>query len=398
MRRNKIHYAWVIMICCFLLQAATTGIFNNCVSLYNPLILKEFGFSNGAFSATMTIRSFVSSASLILVSRVFNKKTYKLIYVICAAMCSLIFVSQIFYTKLWQWYVEKALLGFFLGFILTVPLNMMIQNWFKDSSGLALGFAMAASGLCGVVVNPLSSFMISNYGWRSGIIMLGVLCFVLIVPTILFFAKWTPEEKEMEPYVSSDKDKEDTEKEKLSDDKGLILMTIIEITIIYCITQYTYSISVFIDSLGYDVSFAALVTSAIMLGNLIGKILLGGLVDRYGSFKVTNITTVLIALSFIFFAFFKMKILLAAGGLFYGMSMSLASLLPGVLAKECFYPDIRGAVMSKTTSIATLAAALFYLGVSYSYDLFGSFRISFLLALLLCVITIVLSKKIERQM
>ena len=398
MRRNKIHYAWVIMICCFLLQAATTGIFNNCVSLYNPLILKEFGFSNGAFSATMTIRSFVSSASLILVSRVFNKKTYKLIYVICAAMCSLIFVSQIFYTKLWQWYVEKALLGFFLGFILTVPLNMMIQNWFKDSSGLALGFAMAASGLCGVVVNPLSSFMISNYGWRSGIIMLGVLCFVLIVPTILFFAKWTPEEKEMEPYVSSDKDKEDTEKEKLSDDKGLILMTIIEITIIYCITQYTYSISVFIDSLGYDVSFAALVTSAIMLGNLIGKVLLGGLVDRYGSFKVTNITTVLIALSFIFFAFFKMKILLAAGGLFYGMSMSLASLLPGVLAKESFYPDIRGAVMSKTTSIATLAAALFYLGVSYSYDLFGSFRISFLLALLLCVITIVLSKKIERQM
>ncbi|MBR6233664.1 MAG: MFS transporter [Erysipelotrichaceae bacterium] len=398
MRRNKIHYAWAIMICCFLLQAATTGIFNNCVSLYNPLILKEFGFSNGAFSATMTIRSFVSSASLILVSRVFNKKTYKLIYVICAAMCSLIFVSQIFYTKLWQWYVENALLGFFLGFILTVPLNMMIQNWFKDSSGLALGFAMAASGLCGVVVNPLSSFMISNYGWRSGIIMLGVLCFVLIVPTILFFAKWTPEEKGMEPYVSSDKDKEDTEKEKLSDDKGLILMTIIEITIIYCITQYTYSISVFIDSLGYDVSFAALVTSAIMLGNLIGKVLLGGLVDRYGSFKVTNITTVLIALSFIFFAFFKMKILLAAGGLFYGMSMSLASLLPGVLAKECFYPDIRGAVMSKTTSIATLAAALFYLGVSYSYDLFGSFRISFLLALLLCVITIVLSKKIERQM
>ena len=93
-----------------------------------------------------------------------------------------------------------------------------------------------------------------------------------------------------------------------------------------------------------------------------------------------------------------MKTLLAAGGLFYGMSMSLASLLPGVLAKECFYPDIRGAVMSKTTSIATLAAALFYLGVSYSYDLFGSFRISFLLALLLCVITIVLSKKIERQM
>ena len=398
MKENKIHYAWVIMICCFLLQAATTGIYNNCVSLYNPLILKEFGFSNGAFSAAMTIRSFVSSASLILVSRVFNRKTYKLIYVVCASLCSLIFVSQIFFTQLWQWYLENALLGFFLGFILTVPLNMMIQAWFKDSTGLALGFAMAASGLCGVVVNPLSSYMISNFGWRSGIVMLGVLCFILIVPTVLFFAKWTPEEKGMGPYVSSEKKEEAAEKEKLSDDPSLILMTIIEITIIYCITQYTYSISVFIDSLGYDVSFAALVTSAIMLGNLIGKVLLGSLADRFGSFKVTNITTVLIALSFVFFSFFKAKVLLAAGGFFYGMSMSLASLLPGVLAKECFYPDIRGPIMSKTTSIATLVAALFYLGVSYSYDLFGSFKVSFLLAVILCIVTILLSRKIEDQM
>ena len=175
-------------------------------------------------------------------------------------------------------------------------------------------------------------------------------------------------------------------------------MTIIEITIIYCITQYTYSISVFIDSLGYDVSFAALVTSAIMLGNLIGKIVLGSLADRFSSFKVTNITTVLIALSFVFFAFFKAKVLLAAGSFFYGMSMSLASLLPGVLAKEFFYPNIRGPVMSKITSIATLIAAFFYLGVSYSYDLFGSFKASFLLAVILCIVTILLSRKIEDQM
>ena len=397
MKENKIHYAWVIMICCFLLQAATTGIYNNCVSLYTPQILAEFGFSNGAFALCMTIRSFVSSFSLILVSRVFSQKTYKKIYVVCAALCSLIFVSQIYYTRLWQWYLENALLGFFLGFILTVPLITMIQNWFRDSSGLALGVAMAASGLCGVVVNPLSSYMIANHGWRSGIVMLGVLCFVLIAPTVLFFAGWTPEEKGMKPYESSKKKEAAEEKEKLSDSKSLINETIVLITIIYCITQYTYSISVFIDSLGYDVFFAATVTSFIMMGNLLGKVLLGSLVDRYGGFKVTNITTALIGLSFLFFALTRSKILLILGGLFYGMSMSLASLLPGVLAKECFYPDLRGAVMSKTTSLATLTAALFYLLVSYSYDVFGSFKVSFFLAAVMCIVTVILSKKIEKQ-
>ncbi len=239
--------------------------------------------------------------------------------------------------------------------------------------------------------------MIGNYGWRSGIVMLGVLCFVLITPTTLFFAKWTPEEKGMHPYESSGKNEAAEEKEKLSDSKSLINETIVLVTLIYCITQYTYSISVFIDALGYDVYFAALVTSSIMMGNLLGKVLLGSLVDRYGGFKVTNITTALIGLSFLFFALSKLKLLLITGGFMYGMSMSLASLLPGVLAKECFYPDLRGAVMSKTTSLATLTAAVFYLLVSYSYDLFGSFKVSFLLASFMCIITIVLSRKIEKQ-
>lgn len=394
---KKLHYAWVIMICCFFLQAATTGIYNNCVSLYTPQILNEFGFSNGAFSWTMTIRALVSSLSLLLVSKVFSRKTYKGIYVICAILCSLIFMSQIFFTKLWQWYVENALLGFFLGFILTVPLNMMIQNWFEDSAGLALGTAMAASGFCGVIVNPVSSFMITRFGWRSGIVMLGILCMAMIIPVVLFFAKWTPSEKGMEAYRSSGK-KEETEKERYSDSETLAYETIILITIIYCITQYSYSISVFIDSIGYDVGFAALITSAIMMGNLLGKIVLGALADRFGVLKVTIVTSVFIALSFIFFSFFKAKIFLAAGGLFYGTSMSLASLLPGVLAKECFHPKQRGVIMSRTTSIATFVDAIFYLAISYSYDIFKSFRFSFLVSMFLCIVVIILCKKIENEL
>ena len=394
---KKLHYAWIILGCCFIIQAATTGIYNNCVSLFTPQILKEFGFSNGAFSWTMTIRALVSSTSLILVNRVFSQKTYKKIYVICATLCSLIFISQIFYTKLYQWYIENALLGFFMGFILTVPLNLILQNWFKSKGGFALGTAMAASGLSGVVINPISSFMIKNYGWRSGIILLGVISFVLIVPVVLLVLKWSPEENGMQAYYEAEESKPAKETQKRSDSKSLIIKSIIIIAIIYCITQYTYSISVFIDSLGFDVGFAALVTSAIMMGNLLGKIILGNLIDRYGAFKVMNVATVGIAISFLIFSFLTNKATLVIAGFLYGTSMSLASLMPGVIAEECFVSNIRGEVMSQMTSIATFIDAIFYLMISYSYDIFGSFQISFLFSVLLCVIVIMLSRKIEKE-
>lgn len=74
------HYAWIVMLGCFILQFASMGIFTNCSGLYTSEILQEFGFTNGGFSWSVTIRTLGSAISMWLCAKVYNKKSFKLCY------------------------------------------------------------------------------------------------------------------------------------------------------------------------------------------------------------------------------------------------------------------------------------------------------------------------------
>lgn len=392
MRTNKIHYAWIIMIACFILQAATTGIFLNCSGLYIPQIVKEFGFSNGAFAITVTIRTLANAASMMFCARIFNRKSFKLIYVVSAVVCSLCFGLQIFFSSLWMWYISNAILGFAMGFIMTIPLNLLLQNWFKSRLGFALGVAMSGSGIMGIIMNPVSSQIILRFGWRSGIMVLSLLALIMIVPTVLFITKWEPEDMGLEAYV--DNEKENIKKEE-NNYPSLVMSGTLMVIIFYCLSQFSQSISIYIDSLGMSVVFAGTMSMVMMLGNTFGKLLIGYLADKIGTMNIFIITTIGILYSFVVFSFFPSTYLLLLAGLFYGLCMSAASLSPGLVSMEILSGEKRKALMGKITSYATLVCALFFPMISYSYDLFGSFIPIYLVSIVMSIYIIWLMYKIK---
>ena len=58
------HYAWVILICCCLIQAGGSGAVASCLGLYVVPVCEEFGIGNAAFSLYLTIQNiFVAIAA-----------------------------------------------------------------------------------------------------------------------------------------------------------------------------------------------------------------------------------------------------------------------------------------------------------------------------------------------
>lgn len=57
-----------------------------------------------------------------------------------------------------------------------------------------MGVALAGSGLMAMVVTPVLSHMVADYGWRSGYRFIGSLYLLLMVPVILFVIKESPED------------------------------------------------------------------------------------------------------------------------------------------------------------------------------------------------------------
>ena len=70
----------------------------------------------------------------------------------------------------------------------TLPITWtrVINNWFSDCRGLALGCSLVATGLFGIFAKFYAAHLIEAYGWRAGFIGLGVLPLVISLPVALF--------------------------------------------------------------------------------------------------------------------------------------------------------------------------------------------------------------------
>ena len=84
------------------------------------------------------------------------------------------------FNAVWQWYVAGAVLGVAAAFAFLLPAPVMIGNWFKKKAGLAMGIAMACSGIGGAVMNPLGGALIQSLGWRPTYAVLALIAAVLV--------------------------------------------------------------------------------------------------------------------------------------------------------------------------------------------------------------------------
>ena len=59
-----------------------------------------------------------------------------------------------------------------------------INNWFIRKKGRAMGIGMASQAMGGVVLAPLLAFIIANFGWRPGAVLVGIAVFIFVLPVV----------------------------------------------------------------------------------------------------------------------------------------------------------------------------------------------------------------------
>jgi MFS family permease len=66
------------------------------------------------------------------------------------------------------------------GFALTpLPYAQIVSGWFDKRRGLALGLMLTMSGLGTALLPPLSSALITQFGWRNAYVFLGLIVFAI---------------------------------------------------------------------------------------------------------------------------------------------------------------------------------------------------------------------------
>lgn len=353
-----------------LLQCALIGILvNTSGTLFSPIVA-EYGFAMTRLSAFNIIKSAAgaltgAAATALMYRSDLRKYMLGVVAVICAG-----FVMLTVGANTVLWYIAPALVSFSstVG-IIAVP--YILGQRLSKGAGSATGFAMAFSGVGGVVFNPIAAFLIQKTGWRvTTLILCAVTMAFALAGLWLLFGKEKASDRA--DAVST---KKTDRKEKI--DSGMRMRFVLCTLSLLCgtvCTAFVPFVNLYAESLGYSAVVAATVASAVMAGNIGGKLLFGVLCDVVGTWKAMLASGVCVFAGLLGMMLFSkaLGLLLVCAALF-GMSYSLATIAVSKCAQAAYGTELAKRFTGTHTGITCAAGAVGSLGIGVIHDATASF-------------------------
>lgn len=298
---NKFFYGWAIVAVATLALVVSNGLSIGGIPVFYKSIREDFvaagsvPFANAesfvAFGATLTF-FFSGVLSPIAGSLIQRFRLRNLMLVGCGLLGgALIIHSQT--TTPWIVYASRTVMGISLCLVGVLPSIVLVSNWFVRRRGLALGILLTGTSIGGVVIPQIATPLITAYGWRTAMLILSFIIWVLLVPAIIFLVKDRPQEMGMlpdgepipvdipTPVAVSGK----TLREALATSKFWIL-ALCAAAVFYPIFVTTQQFILQATKIGLTPQQASFSLSALFGVSVAGKFLFGWLSDRFAPANV----------------------------------------------------------------------------------------------------------------
>ncbi len=285
------HYAWVICLMGLLMAFFASGMVTSTLSLFLPVFRETLKITNTQTSLMTTIRCVSSMAATLIAVRIYRKMTLKggIIFAHLLAICGwLVFAAANAVSSLLLCYAGCILIGLAYGWGGTLPISILINNWFTDRKATALGIATCGSSLCTAIASPLVTRLSDDIGVSKTFLFVAG-AFVCCVAVFVLLLKSKPADMGLEQYSEGQAVKKETERklpEVLEMTKakfaGLVIPTFL---VGFAGASYMSFIVIHFVTEGYSRPQAAAAFSGVGLVMMIGKLSFGMISDRFGTFK-----------------------------------------------------------------------------------------------------------------
>lgn len=383
----------LVLIGACLFQLALLGTFANCVGIMMGYMRVEFHISVTQISIYNTIRSVLSGATASLLTRVFIKSRKPWFMIINNLMLILSFLLLIPGDGKGILYVSAALHGSSFG-VSAIMVMDVLYRWFPQNVGAASGFAMMFSGIGGVIFNPLIACLLDIYGWKKTILCVSLITFGLTLAGVkLMFWKRNPFDLDLQVA-----DKESTLRQKKvfavhadrRKNRKRFFLCCMAIMGGAVALQFNNYVAIYAQSYGYPLKVGAALAAAVMVGNIIGKLIFGVASDHFGIWRTMRVTLLGIILALICFnslpnhqgVLFIAAVLF--GGVFALFMMSIYRLCPPVFGEQEGMRQV-----GRLTGVNNLLNALASVGIGMIFDANGTFRPVLWIIIASCAVSVI---------
>ncbi len=408
MKAKKLYYGWLILGCCMVMTACNPGI----ISYFNALFIEPVTSALGVSRAVFTLYSTFSTVTTMLFMPVagimYKKYPLKPLLIIGTLFGATALMIFSLAEQVYLFYLGGIFSGICMCLIGSLPMTLVLNNWFIEKRGLVTGIAFMGSAITSAVLSPVVSLIISSYGYQTGYRFLAMLLLVLMVPTTLLVLKITPEEKGLKPYGVA-------VEQKSGEKNGFSYSRVLRSASFWCLAAAVFILGMttfgtqnhliaYWTSVGILPETASTLYSGVMVVSAVAKMTLGNVYDHLGIGKGSTIFCTAGALA-------MLTLLLCTQGLWALIPMALFGMMTSIQVLITSYVASRLFGEKEYSAIFGLLNTVLYCGVSVGvplnslmYDITGSYQISWILFFWLMVVALFavltannLSKKMFRK-
>ena len=375
-KKEKLHYAWIILIACCLLQSAITGIVQNCRGIfYNP-VCDDLGLDTSAFTLYSLFHGIASFLSMPFTTKLFDKVHPRLsLTLACTVFCGATALLGSCST-LPAFYLVGALQGAGSSLLIFYVCPLLINNWFERHYGFALGLYAAFSGLTGVIVNPILSRIIERFGWRTGYLVQGLSALAVAIPAIILIRSARPETLGMtrlgETGLQAAPDLSAEQAPATSREKLVLILVLVFTTLSALINSYVQHFAKYAVSIGLSAAAGALLVSCAMVGNIVTKFGVGFINDKLGPKKAIIILTATVSAGFALMLT-AVPVILYPAAVLSGGCMTMCAMAIPFFVKLLYGPARYRKFYRVATMMSTLMSSAGITFLSLLYEIWYSY-------------------------
>ncbi len=388
-------YSTVIIVACFSLQAVGLGNLIAYGVFINPL-LDEFNWSRAAVSGASSVAIFFGGVFGVLVGHLNDKIGPRLVTIVCAFFFGFghIIMSQI--GALWQLYLVYGLfIGVGMGSVDIIPLST-IAHWFREKRGAITGIVKVGAGFGQLVIPLAASILITRHGWRTSYIVLGIGSFVLFF-IIGLLLKRAPQQELRSNQKNIDRSSDTAQGNDSSFSfreavrtKTFWIICISNMLGIFSLMTIMVHIVPHATLLIDSPTRAAGVVSTIGFSSMLGRFLMGLVIDRIGTKKSTILCYGLLILTLLWLQAAKAPWMLYLFAVFDGIAHGGVFTIISPIVAEFFGIKSHGSLFGIVVFASTTGGAAGPLISGRIFDIAGSYYPAFWMLTIISIIGLVL--------
>ena len=341
---NRDRQGWFIVGGFFLAEFFILGSGYDTAGVFFTPLLKHFGWSRTQLSmltsAISLAAAFMGPGTGWLLDRVDSKW----VVTIGAALCGVAFLMAST-AHSFAWMVSAyALLGVGAAACVMTPCYYVISNWFDERRGLAMTLAITGIEIGGTVMALISTYMITNAGWRTAYVVLAAPVILVVVPLMVLLVRSRPETAQVAAAGAhgmhgahgapgGDQSQSGLEVGVALRERSFWLIAISYLAYAFGATALIVHLVPYLIGIGMTAERAAMVLSVMLALNIFGKPALGALADRFGIRLIYGLNLLAVGLGFFFLLYARHPSMLALFILVYGLSCGAPiALMPTILA------------------------------------------------------------------